>query len=283
MERKDPQISGSISDNWETNNGVIINGHDAEKNSINGTPKKKNSVSISDIQPELKPEPEPEPEPEPQPEPEPEPEPEIKPIIYPSGILINEITPSPKGEDKLEEWLELKNTNKQEVDISGWKIQDTIGSTKTYTFPEGTKIKATGYLILNRPVSKITLNNSGDELQLIQPNGNILDNVSYNKAILNQSYNRTESGWVWSATLTPGSTNIIPSPISKTEASKSDETEKPVLLKESQEFQTLKELAAIGEQIPESSKSLYTFLIALGIAIFSGTIILFLKKKLKNN
>ncbi len=40
-------------------------------------------------------------------------------------------------------------------------------------------------------------------------------------------------------------------------------------------------LAAIGEQITKTSSSLPILLIALCLAIFSGIIILFLKKKLK--
>jgi len=40
-------------------------------------------------------------------------------------------------------------------------------------------------------------------------------------------------------------------------------------------------LAGIGDQITEASGSLPILLIALGLAIFSGIIILFLKKKLK--
>ena len=179
---------------------------------------------------------------EPKPEPEPEPEPEEEtpaeltedgPLIaesvsYPAGIVFNEILPSPEGADAEEEWLELKNTNNQEVDISGWKIQDIIGSTKTYIFPEGTKIKANDYLVLTRLISKITLNNSGDGLQLIQPNGNILDNVTYGKASLGQSYNRIESDWAWSVTLTPRAKNIIPQP-SQTALAKSltEEIKKP--------------------------------------------------------
>jgi len=252
MERINPSFSGNDPSNWQTSQNP------------GGTPKTKNSQAQQQLS-------EPEPEPETQPTAEQRKE-EPTPISYPSGILINELVPSPEGKDELEEWLELKNTNNQEVDISGWKIQDTIGSTKTYIFPEATKIKAQGYLVLTRPVSKITLNNSGDGLQLIQPNGNIIDTVTYEKAPLGQSYNRTESGWIWSGILTPDSPNNIPTPISQPEETQEGKN---------QEFTSGKELAAIGEQIPKSSKSLYTFLTALGIAIFSGIIILLLKKKLK--
>lgn len=190
----------------------------------------------------------------------------ISEIAYPSGIVINEILPSPEGPDEKEEWLEIFNQNGFEVDLTDWQIQDIAGKTKTYTFPKETKISPQGFLVLPRPETKITLNNDSDGLSIIQPDGKIVDSVKYEKAPRGKSYNRIDSGWAWSNTLTPGSANIIPIPVSKIE----------------KESPAKKELAAIGEQVPEPSKSLLTLLIALAIAIFSGTIILILKKQLKN-
>lgn len=242
MERIDPKTPGNDSQNWQTSQNP------------RGTPKAKNSIGT--IQSSKEPTPKPEVQPK---------KPYSK--TYPSGIVINEIIPSPAGEDKLEEWLEILNKNNEEIDLSGWKIQDTKGAITTYTFPEGTLIGPKGFLILARPTTKITLNNDGDSLNLIQPNGEITDTVTYEKAVEGESYNRTESGWAWSATLTPGSTNIVASPFK----------EKGV-----QESQTKKELAAVGEQFPESSDFLYTLSIALGLSISSGAIILALKKKIRS-
>ncbi|MFO7891599.1 MAG: lamin tail domain-containing protein [bacterium] len=44
MERIDPYSQGSDPGNWGNNNESVINGHDAESNSIKGTPKQKNSI-----------------------------------------------------------------------------------------------------------------------------------------------------------------------------------------------------------------------------------------------
>jgi len=44
MERINPRLSGSDPQNWANNNQTIINGLDAEDNSINGTPRAQNSV-----------------------------------------------------------------------------------------------------------------------------------------------------------------------------------------------------------------------------------------------
>ena len=195
----------------------------------------------------------------------------------PLDVVINEILPAPVGSDIEEEWIEIFNPNDFEVNLSGWKIQDTIGKTKIYTFPKETKISAKGFLVLKRPVSKITLNNEGDGLKLTDSDGKTIDEISYQKAEKGKSYNKTplesskedltgqtDSGWIWSNNLTPGSENIVPV-----------QKEKPLELAEE------KGLAAIGEQIPRET-SFSPLLVALGIAIFSGIIILILKRKISS-
>jgi len=251
MERKFEISTGSDPGNWQTS-----------QNS-GGTPKAKNSLIIE--LPKTEPEPKLTPHEESQPKTQPEEKP--KPIIYPSGIIINEILPSPEGPDEKEEWIEILNKNDFEVSLSGWKISDISGKIATYTFPKGTKISAKGFLVLFRPITKITLNNDGDSLNLTQPDGKIIDSVIFEKAPQGQSYNRTETGWVWSNTLTPGSENIIPKKILEAKKEKT------------QESIDEKGVAAIGKQVP---RSLLVFLIALTIAIFSGVIILILKKRIKS-
>jgi hypothetical protein len=178
-------------------------------------------------------------------------------------ILINEVLPSPTGSDLTDEWIEIFNPNNFEFNLSGWKIQDTIGKIKTYIFPKGTKILAKGFLVLKRPESKITLNNDGDGLKLIDPEGKTIDEISYQKAQKGKSYNRGENGWFWNENLTPSAENVKPI-IKETQKSITEISEK--------------ELAAVGEGI--SKENLSPFLIALIIAIFSGTIILILKRKI---
>ncbi len=100
--------------------------------------------------------------------------------------------------------------------MSGFKIQDTDGTMTTYLFPENTKITANGYLVLKRTETKITLNNDTDSLSLISPDGKTIDSINYTNAKTNQSYSKTNSGFSWSTTLTPGAKNsvsiILPKP-----------------------------------------------------------------------
>lgn len=240
MERKSGDSPGTVPENWQTSQNP------------GGTPKTKNSLVEEPTQ--AKPVPT-------QPE-----ESDSPPLSYPSNVFINEILPSPEGPGSEEEWIEIFNENKFEVATSGWEIQDTTGKTNTYTFPKETKISANGFLVLKRETSKIILNNDGDGLKLINPAGKIVDEVSYPKAEKGKSYNRINSEWVWSNSLTPGAQNIIPSQNVEVEKEKSPElTER-------------KELAAVSEGAPK--ENIFPFFIACGIAIFSGIIILILKKTL---
>lgn len=234
-----------------------------------GTPKSTNSVKLSLVE-------EPSAQEEQQPESsfakasEDKSQQKIEPIIYPSGVVINEILPSPEGADDLEEWIEIFNQNIFEVNLQGWQITDTIGGVKAHVFPEKSSIDPGEFLVLSRPTTKITLNNRGDGLRVIQPNENIIDEVNYENALRGKSYSRFESGWVWTSVLTPGKTN-----------GEEKITTKPA---EDGPPQTL--IAAAGESIVltqdgQAPKFSYVFLAALAISIFSGIIIIVLKKKLK--
>ncbi len=155
----------------------------------------------------------------------------VQKIDYPKNIFINEILPSPEGPDETEEWIELFNENDFEADLSGWQIKDTIGTIKAYVFPKETKVESFGFLVLKRPETKIVLQNNGDGLELINPNKEIADKASYEKAPQGQSFNRTARGWLWSETLTPGKENSInqalrgPSPIDSPEGSPLENSE----------------------------------------------------------
>lgn len=282
MERKNSKISGSDQTNWQTSQNP------------GGTPKAPNSLGMKQEEKEVVSQPEEIlPSPEPQLKDESPTKSNLEPLlqnqisvseeqIYPSGVLINEILPSPTGSDANEEWIEIFNQNETEVDLSGWKITDTVGRITTYTFPQGSKISPRGFLVLSRPTTKITLNNDGDGISLIQPNGKILETIIYPKAPQGQSYSRTkENDWVWSTTLTPGGINIITQP--ETQNIKKDNSgesrTKPLEIKD--QIETKKNLASLKAELPKSSRAYFNFLIAFGLAIFAGLMIFLLKKNLK--
>ena len=203
---------------------------------------------------------------------------------YPSGVVFNEILPSPEGPDDKEEWIEIFNQNNFDVDLGGWKIRDSVGQSNTYVFPDGEKIKANGYLVLARTTTKITLNNDGDNLSILDPNDKIIDAVAYEKSPLNESYNRTPDSWLWSENLTPGSANDIPdrNPETGTEKSQKSETEKPEtasLINKGLESGK----AEIGAKTANAKNTLFLFFVSSALAVLSGLAIFLLKKKIKKS
>ncbi len=194
------------------------------------------------------------------------------PLIFPTGIVINEVLPSPDGPDEQNEWIEIANTNGFAVDLSGWRISDTLGVIKEYSFPQDTNIDALGFLVLGRPESKIILNNDGDTLNLNRPDGVLSDSVSFGPAKPAESYTRTANAvWVWNGNPTPGAANVIPPKTeSAAEGKESYQASAGEALQNNQ-----------NESSPADTKqSFLPLLFGLTLAVFFGILILFVKKRL---
>ncbi len=124
-------------------------------------------------------------------------------------ILITEFLPNPEGSDE-SEWIEIFNANDKEIDLSGWFLDDAEGGSKPYKIKEGTKILPGEYLVFERKETKIALNNNFDSVRLLDPEGNLFYEISYEKSKEGFSYALDENGeWHWTSILTPGNKNIF--------------------------------------------------------------------------
>jgi len=120
-----------------------------------------------------------------------------------SGAITLEFTslyPNTSGADAQEEYIEITNTGLESVDLKGWSIED--GSTDRYTFPDTLEIAGGSTLRVDRPQSTLSLNNSGDTLELITPDGDVIDMVTYGSAPQGGTYDRDGAYWSWSTTET---------------------------------------------------------------------------------
>lgn len=129
-------------------------------------------------------------------------------LIYSDAIQINELVPQP-ATGSADEFIELYNTGVADVDLSGWQLDDIDDGSSAYTVPDGTIISAGQYLAFYNSVTRISLNDSGDSVRLLDPNGDIKDIVLYDKANRGQSYSKFADGWQWTTTLTPAAINIL--------------------------------------------------------------------------
>ena len=211
--------------------------------------------------------------------------PPAEPVSYPSGVFINEILPNPKGSDGTDEWIEMYNSNNSDVDLSGWKIQDTKGTITNYTIPQNTKILATNFFIFKRPDTKIMLNNDGDGLNLLTPDGKTEDSASFTKAPLGQSYNKTSSDWKWSTNLTPGAKNIIATSSQSKPTSSSKTLPKTKISDNNKVELTSADLSLPAEASVKAGgdNPWFLFFTALVITIILASVLLFIKLKFQKN
>ncbi|PIR06014.1 hypothetical protein COV54_03490, partial [Candidatus Jorgensenbacteria bacterium CG11_big_fil_rev_8_21_14_0_20_38_23] len=93
---------------------------------------------------------------------------------------------------------------------------------------------------------------------------------------------RIDSQLTWNTVLTPGKANIIPKEEKETEVLKEKIGENVPKEEVKEKIKPEQGLAAIGKQIPEEKTNFFSiFSVAFTIAIFSGVIILILKKQMK--
>ena len=126
-------------------------------------------------------------------------------------IIISEIYPNSEGRDNRNgsyEWIELYNDSDRDVNLNGWMIDDILEKgSKLYTM-ENEIIKARSYKIFDAAYTKIALNNTGDEVNLLWPDGTVVDKIKYEKADEGLSYNLSNKGdWFWSSVITPEEEN----------------------------------------------------------------------------
>lgn len=130
-----------------------------------------------------------------------------EPASYPK-ILINEIMPNPDGTDTGNEWIELRNPNPDDMDLTDWQLDDEEGGSKPFTIKSLT-IPKNGYTIIISNESKLNLNNDSDKVRLFDPKGVIRDEIYYEDAKSGYSLARKdETQWYWTDFPTKGETNV---------------------------------------------------------------------------
>ncbi|HZJ16238.1 MAG TPA: lamin tail domain-containing protein, partial [Chthoniobacteraceae bacterium] len=107
-----------------------------------------------------------------------------------TAIVINEIMANPPSGQRDGEFIELYNRSGAPVDLGGWKLEEAVD----FTFPTGTMLPSGEYLVvaanaawLNANYPNLTaignwdgsLGNSGENIRLLDANGNLADEVDY--------------------------------------------------------------------------------------------------------
>jgi phosphatidylserine/phosphatidylglycerophosphate/cardiolipin synthase-like enzyme len=102
-------------------------------------------------------------------------------------VLINEFLPDPISDwdndgfaDYLDEWIELYNLGETIVNLGFWKIDDSLGfGSSPFSVPFGTVIPPNQAMVFYRNITGIALDNTGDDVNLLDDTGTIVDSYTY--------------------------------------------------------------------------------------------------------
>jgi len=170
MERRG--LQPDTDDSWRTNTGHPINGHDCAGNPIVGTPTKTNSLKFDPPTPA-----------------------QSSTATFTSSttptderiVLINEVAWAGTTASNFDEWLELFNPSRAEINLTGWRLAAKDGSPNILL---SGSISAGGYYLLERTdddtlvdiaadfIYTGSLSNTGEILRLLDPSGKIIDTAN---------------------------------------------------------------------------------------------------------
>ena len=109
-------------------------------------------------------------------------------------IGFSALFPNPDGDDTYE-WIEIKNVGTAEISLDGWKISDLANVTFSLT---GKLIASGATLRIPKSESRISLNNTGEEVRLIAPDGVVRETVRYDTAPSGATFEKNAAGeWKW--------------------------------------------------------------------------------------
>lgn len=104
----------------------------------------------------------------------------------PGDLLIAEIMPAP-GELFDGEWVELHNPGPEPISLAGWRIDDSADG-GAHLIPEDQLIA--GGATLRVQLGRAILNNGGDTVRLLAPDGLLIDSFAYKEAVTDQPFSR---------------------------------------------------------------------------------------------
>lgn len=132
------------------------------------------------------------------------------------AVVINEFLPNPSGDSSEDsEWIELYNPDSDVADISGWKLDDADGGSNPYILASGSAIVPGGFLVFEKSITNIALNNSGDSVRLVDASDQTKDSYTYTQTNEDRTIGRSSNGggsWVVCVSQTKGTSNNCPQP-----------------------------------------------------------------------
>jgi len=107
------------------------------------------------------------------------------------GLRITQVAYDTAGDEFFEEFIELFNQNEQPLSLAGWSLEDNFA---TFAFPDNAMVPPRSYFSIAKDAAAFSnlhgglpdldrmnlfLDNGGDLVKLIDPDGNISDVVAW--------------------------------------------------------------------------------------------------------
>ena len=144
-------------------------------------------------------------------------------LASPQGrVCISEFLPAPRNvdwdgngtADYTDEWIELHNHSAEDVALDGWMLDDRAGGgSAPFVFTTGTVLRAGAYAVYYQRQTRLELNNNGDDVRFLSPDGEEVEKVSYQTTRADASYSRTggcTGVWTMQLAPSPGRANSAP-------------------------------------------------------------------------
>ena len=135
-----------------------------------------------------------------------------------AGLLSPAITellpdPAPPQSDDADEFVELYNPNDAAFDLSGYLLESGITTRHRFVFPAGAQLAPHTYAALFAADTGLTLTNSGGQVRLLDPEGEMLSQAeAYPSAKEAQAWALIDGDWQWTSLPTPNAVNAASPP-----------------------------------------------------------------------
>ncbi|MEO7911480.1 MAG: lamin tail domain-containing protein, partial [Roseiflexaceae bacterium] len=106
-------------------------------------------------------------------------------------VLINEFMAGPNSTSI--EWVELFNANSVAVNVSGWKIDNSVLGGTQMVFPAGSLIQSNSLLVITRTGNILVIS---DTVQLLDTDNNVINQRMYSNAASGKSFARMPDGGI---------------------------------------------------------------------------------------
>ena len=98
----------------------------------------------------------------------------------PPSVRIVSIVPDPVGDDFAEEQITLRNSGTTPIRLTGWQVRDLAD--RRWSLDSGGELPPGAELTLKRNGQAMSMNNSGDQIELLDPTGTSVQVFKYDQA-----------------------------------------------------------------------------------------------------